>query len=92
MTQNDLFGFGQTELDLEIARANTVVHPSPVRVRAKLLKVLAEIRGASEMPWDEDTLGYHQLVFPQMSRSLPAEEAAQLRFEFEEEVKRLLAA
>jgi hypothetical protein len=92
MNQQDLFGFGQTELDLEAARARTVVHPNPDRVRAKLNKVLAEIRAASEMPWDDDTLGYHQLVFPQMSRSLPEEEAAQLRFEFEEQVKRLLAA
>jgi hypothetical protein len=92
MNQQDLFGFGQTELDLEAARAKTVVHPNPDRVRAKLNKVLAEIRAASEMPWDDDTLGYHQLVFPQMSRSLPEEEAAQLRFEFEEKVKRLLAA
>jgi hypothetical protein len=92
MRQQDLFGNGQQELDLEEARARTVVYPNPNRVRMRLHKVLAEIRGAREMPWDDDTLGYHQLVFPQMSRSLPAEEAAQLRFEFEEEVKRLLAA
>ena len=92
MSQQDLFGSDQQELDLEERRARTVVHPNPMRVRAHLLEVLREIRGASQMPWDDDTLGYHQLVFPQMSRSLPEDEAKQLCFEFEEEVKRLLAA
>jgi hypothetical protein len=92
MTQQTLFGPDQQELDLEAARAKTMVHPNQERVRLKLHAVLAEMRAASEMPWDEDTLGYHQLVFPQMSQSLPDDEAKQMCFEFAEQVRRLLAA
>jgi hypothetical protein len=44
------------------------------------------------MPWEAATLGYHKTVFPQMSLWLPEEEAAQLRLEFETELKRLAAA
>ena len=47
MSQQDLFGSDQQELDLEERRARTVVHPNPMRVRAHLLEVLSEIRGAS---------------------------------------------
>ena len=47
---------------------------------------------ATSLPWSREKLRYHQTVFPQMGRWLPEEEAAQLRFAFDAELKRLLAA
>ncbi len=69
-----------------------VYRADPVKVRAKLLAVLAEAKAASEVPWPYEDFRYHQTVFPQMCNWLPEEEAAQLRLEFAAEVKRLLAA
>ena len=62
--------------------------PDPVRIRAKLNVVLAELRRADKMPWDRKTRAYHRLVFPQMTRALPADEAATLLLAFDTELKR----
>lgn len=92
MKQTDFFQQpAQDELFEDGPRENAV-RANPEEVRAELLQLLAQARAAQTMPWDARELGYHQLVFPQMSRWLPADEAAQLCFEFEAEVKRLLAA
>jgi hypothetical protein len=69
-----------------------VHHPDPERVRVRLHKILAEARAASSLPWEPDRLSLYRLIFPQMTRALPEEEAAQLRFAFEEELVRLKAA
>lgn len=66
--------------------------PDPERVRGKLAAVLAELRQAETMPWDRKKRAYHQLLFPQMTRSLPEEEAAQLKLAFQAELQRLNAA
>ena len=92
MNQFDLFA-PEGQPDLFAGEAKPVVfRADPDKVRAKLHLILAEARSASAMPWSEDRLGYHQLVFPQMARALPEEEAAQLCFAFEEEMRRLEAA
>lgn len=92
MKQADLFDTdAQPGLFPEDA-APVVFRADPDKVRVKLQRILAEARAASAMPWDAATLGYHQTVFPQMSQWLPEDEAAQLRFEFDTELKRLLAA
>lgn len=52
----------------------------------KLSAVLAEMRRAETMPWDRRLQRYHQLVFPQMARALPSNEAAQYRLAFEVEL------
>ena len=44
------------------------------------------------MPWDSEKVRLYRLIFPQMSNWLPKEEAAQLCFEFDSEMKRLEAA
>ena len=64
----------------------------PDRIRARLHKVLAEARTAQTLPWDARRLGFYRAMFSQMTLSLPEEEGAQLRFEFESEVERLDAA
>ena len=64
----------------------------PDTVRAELYKILAEARAAQKLPWEPRTTLLYRTIFPQMTNWLPEEEAAQLRFEFEAEIKRLEAA
>ncbi len=66
--------------------------PDPDSVRAELHKILAEARAALELPWEPKTVLLYRTIFPQMTNWLPDEEGAQLRFEFETEIKRLEAA
>ena len=89
--QLDLFGESQPKLRrLEVSPG--VYRADPDEVRAKLLRVLAKVRAAQTFPWDARRTLYWRTVFPQMTNSLPDEEAAQLRFEFETEIQRLDAA
>ena len=64
----------------------------PDTVRAELYKILAEARAAQTLPWEPKTVVLYRTIFPQMTNWLPDEEGAQLRFEFEAEIKRLQAA
>jgi hypothetical protein len=59
-------------------------------VRARLHKILAEARAAEKLP--PRTVSLYRSIFPHMTTWLPEEEGAQLRFEFESELKRLEAA
>jgi hypothetical protein len=93
MKQADLFrDDAQAELFDEATYVAPVHYPDPERVRARLHKILAEARAASSLPWDRERLGLYRTIFPQMTLALPEEEAAQLRFQFEEELVRLEAA
>jgi hypothetical protein len=90
--QIDLFG---DEAQPEVFGEDTpapVYRPDPDKVRARLHKILAEARAAQRLPWDEESARLYRVIFPQMTQSLPDEEAAQLRFEFETELARLDAA
>ena len=64
----------------------------PDSVRAELYKILTEARAAQKLPWEPKTVLLYRTIFPQMTNWLPDEEGAQLRFEFETEIKRLEAA
>lgn len=64
----------------------------PDSVRAELYKILAEARAAERLPWEPRTVLLYRTIFPQMTNWLPDEEGAQLRFQFETEIKRLEAA
>jgi hypothetical protein len=66
--------------------------PDPDSVRAELYKILAEARAAQKLPWEPKKVLLYRTIFPQMTNWLPDEEGAQLRFEFETEIKRLEAA
>jgi hypothetical protein len=73
----------------EAPRQETV---DPEEVRAELLHILETARGARDVaPWDRRTHRYHAMVFPQMARWLPPEEAEQLCLQFEVELERLEA-
>jgi hypothetical protein len=87
----DLFGEGQPELRrLEVAPG--VYRADPEEVRAELRAVLAKVRAAQSIPWDARRTLYWRTVFPPMTNWLPEDEAKQLRFEFETEIRRLEAA
>ena len=79
------FGF-----DLGDAEPAQSFEPNREEVRRELNEILAEARGAtSGSPWDERTLQYHKVVFPQMANWLPSAERDQLRFAFAQEVERI---
>ena len=82
-TQSDLFG---EESPTPVYRAD------PDKVRSRLHKILAEARAAQKFPWEPTTISLYRTIVPQMTRWLPDDEAAQLRFEFETEMARLEAA
>jgi hypothetical protein len=85
----DLFGPSQFGLGLEDTRPDPT-HVDPQSVREELNAILATARAAREQaPWDRRTHQYHQVVFPQMTNWLPADEAEQLRFEFAVEMERI---
>lgn len=91
----DLFGPSQLGLGLEDTRPDpAAVDPEEVRQELRaLLEVAKAARDAA--PWDRRTHRHHQVVFPQMANWLPADEGAQLCFEFASElqrIERLLAA
>jgi hypothetical protein len=80
--QPDLFG----------GEAAPAYRPNLDKVRARLQKILAEARAAQAMPWEPTQLSLYRTIFPQMTDFLPEDEGAQLRFSFEEELKRFKAA
>jgi hypothetical protein len=89
--QGDLFGHDQPDPSDE-DHETPVYRADPDEVREELHRILAEAKGAKAMPWDASRVALYRLIFPQMTNWLPAEEGAQLRFEFEEELARLEAA
>ena len=85
--QSDLF-----QRDEESEPPTPEYRADPDAVRAELYKILAQARAAQKLPWEPKTVLLYRTNFPQMTNWLPGEEAAQLRFEFETEIKRLEAA
>lgn len=66
--------------------------PNLDEVREDLHAILTSARNATvHALWDERTLRYNKVVFPQAARWLPDEEAAQLCFAFHREVERIEA-
>ena len=62
----------------------------PEEVRAELVELLELARRALDAaPWDRRTHRYHTVVFPQMARWLPDDEAEQLCFAFAAELDRI---
>lgn len=82
----------ESQADLFGAEAAPAYRPDPDKVRSRLHKILAEARAARELPWEPTTVSLYRTIFPRMSLWLPADEAAQLRLEFEAELNRLQAA
>jgi len=92
----DPLAFEPAQPDLfahEAPRGQASASADPDLVRARLLAMLAQAQAAEGgSPWNERTTRLYQIIFPQMTNWLPAEEAAQLRFDFAQEMTRLKAA
>jgi hypothetical protein len=73
-------------------RPERVYRADPDEVRSDLLRLLTQARAAKIMPWEPRKVRLYRTIFPQMSLWLPEDEAKQLCFDFEEELKRLEAA
>ncbi len=94
MTSPDLFGHMPPQADLfadEPAQPRQIMD-FQAEARRRLLKMLAEVREASTLSWNERQLRKLEILFPQMAGWLPGDEADQLCFEFAREVERLRSA
>ncbi len=87
--QPDLFN---TQADLFGAPPPQSNAPSLETVRKDVHRVLGEAKSATVMAWPPQKQHDWRTVFPQMTNWLPLEEAAQLRVEFAEKLRRLDAA
>ena len=96
--QTDLFGHSPAQGSLFGADGDRMQAPQrrstpdPETVRQRLRALVAKARGADRMPWPERDVRMWQIVFPNMAKWLPDDEAEQLRFEFERERRRLSRA
>ena len=80
---SDLYGVTPQQL-----RDHTWVDPG--EVRAEVMELLTIARAAhSRAPWDRRIHRFYEMVFPQMTRWLPGDEAEQLCLEFQRELERL---
>ncbi|MGC1888100.1 MAG: hypothetical protein WA709_18730 [Stellaceae bacterium] len=86
--QGSLFGDGDDRLQAPVRR----YVPDPEKVRQRLKALLEKARSAEKMPWSQRDARMWQIVFPNMANWLPADEAAQLRLEFAQEMERLKRA
>jgi hypothetical protein len=92
-TRNQAAPFGtEPQADLFGAEAQPAYRPSPERVRARLHRILTELRGTQSFPTGSGRPSLYRTIFPQLTLFLPDEEAAQLRLEFESEMSRIQTA
>lgn len=85
--QNDEHQFG---FELGEAAPPSVYAPNLSEVREDLNSILAQAQAATDAPpWDARTMRYNKIVFVQMAKWLPDEEAEQLCFEFRNELERI---
>lgn len=94
---SDLFGDGQGSLfgdepDRIPHPQQGLYTPDPERIRQRLRAVLDLARAAPDTPWPEKKQRVWQIVFPNMAKWLPDDEAEQLCFEFAREIERLKLA
>ena len=95
LTQGDLFGENSAQGSLfgegedRMAALQPSDEPDPAVIRKRLHALIATARAAQTMPWDEHDARVWQLIFPNMASWLPEDEAAQLQFEFMQEMQRL---
>ena len=94
---SDLFGDGQHSLfgddpDRIPHPEQEAYVPDPERIRQRLQAVLDRARAAPDQPWPEKKQRVWQIVFPNMAKWLPDDEADQLCFEFAREIERLKLA
>jgi hypothetical protein len=83
--REDQLGFELGEVPVRNAYSPNLEH-----VREDLRSILDEARACTDEPtWDARTFRYKKIVFVQMTKWLPDEEAEQLRFQFMQEAERI---
>lgn len=82
--------FGGEEGRIQVLSQSTL--PDPEDIRRRLGSLVDQVRSAETMPWSERDARMWRIVFPNMARWLPEDEAEQLRFEFFQELDRLSRA
>ena len=90
----DLFGDDQMNLfgdapDRIPHHKQKTYTPDPDSIRQRLNEVLEKARAAPETPWPVKKQRVWSIVFPNMAKWLPDDEANQLCFAFEREMERL---
>lgn len=88
MSDNQISMFGDGDGRMEEQRQPDIL-PDPDRVRRRLHGVLETARAAPDVPWPEKKQRVWRIVFPNMAKWLPEDEAEQLCFEFAQEMERL---
>ena len=88
MSGNQISMFGDGDDRMEEQRQPDIL-PDPDRVRRRLHGVLETARAAPDVPWPEKKQRVWRIVFPNMAKWLPEDEAEQLCFEFAQEMERL---
>ena len=93
---DDLFGHSPPQRDMftstEAPVARGPIKHTPDTIRAEMLRLLAEARAASTVPWTPRDLQSHRAMFPYMAEWLKGGEGEQLLMEFRAELDRLGAA
>lgn len=91
--------FGNGQLSMFGDAENIILHlktepfrADPEKIGGRLHALLETARKAESMPWSEKDARVWQIVFPNMAKWLPEDEADQLRFEFAQEIERLKLA
>lgn len=77
------------QLDLFGAAPAPVWRPDPEKVRNRLRDIVGQARAADSLPWSSTQLDLYRTIVPDMTRWLPAEEAAEWRDAFQAELARL---
>ncbi len=81
---------GQLGFDLGDKPTAGIYEPNLEEIREDLHAILGAAREVTaESLWNERTYRYNKIIFPQMTRWLPDDEAAQLCFEFAREIARI---
>lgn len=91
MTDNQISMFGEGD-DRMTDAPQADITPDPDRVRMRLHAILDRARAAPNEPWPEKKRRVWAIVFPNMAKWLPDDEAEQLCFEFTQEIERLKLA
>ena len=88
MTDDQFSMFGDGDGRMEEQRQPDIT-PDPDRVRRRLHGILETARAAPGVPWPEKKQRVWRIVFPNMAKWLPDDEAAQLCFAFAAELDRI---
>jgi len=88
----ETFHFGQAQLGFNLGEpaAKKGYEPDLAEIRSELKAILESAKSVSaDALWDQRTYKYNKVIFPQMSRWLPKDEADQLCFAFHTEIERI---